>query len=461
MPANAHKSYRSRVVRSDIPLIQWYWSVVDHHFVDDDLQLLRNFDEFPRNRQQLSLDVLRSHVPRSHSVTFHDHVMTFSFNFVTSLHLLDVVWSSIDLVMSRTQDSTPLESPSKLRILLLHPSHWPMSLTAHIPFQSTCRLQCDDHQSALRSSSASLSRSTVSILSVSFCGPTYPGHVAISCANPTSVVPSKSALRKVALRPSIAVDFLLYRCLSCWSESVMTLSFVRLASGTHHLMTELPTLPVPQSSVDNSWTQSEWHIVDVPVPQILEETVDTFWTSATADCRAGSSASVLWKKQSTLWVRLSSRFQCLGSLEGTVNTYEWDCRACASASDVGRDNRHIGTSATTDRRAVCRLPSASKLERGHQSGEVGLTRTRATTFRGTLCGCAFFTDYGIMDVSLLPVDASMEVPRLSCVVSRRQIFRVWCPNASIGSESVFLKDSDASASEVVRPLKWAKGTQLL
>ena len=88
MPTIAHKSYRSRVVRSDIPLIQWYWSVVDHHFVDDDLQLLRNFDEFPRNRQQLSLDVLRSHVPRSHSVTFHDHVMTFSFNSVTSLHLL-------------------------------------------------------------------------------------------------------------------------------------------------------------------------------------------------------------------------------------------------------------------------------------------------------------------------------------------------------------------------------------
>ena len=38
--------YRSRIVRTDTPQIHRYWSVVDDHFVDDDLQLFQNFVEF-------------------------------------------------------------------------------------------------------------------------------------------------------------------------------------------------------------------------------------------------------------------------------------------------------------------------------------------------------------------------------------------------------------------------------
>ena len=67
------------------PRFHWYWSVVDHHFVDDDLQFLHDFVELSRSRQELPFDVLRHHLPHnrcllssfalsrcSYSATFND-----------------------------------------------------------------------------------------------------------------------------------------------------------------------------------------------------------------------------------------------------------------------------------------------------------------------------------------------------------------------------------------------------
>ena len=49
--------------RPHIFLIHGYWSVVGHHFVDDDLQFLHDFVELYRSRQELPFDVLRHHLP--------------------------------------------------------------------------------------------------------------------------------------------------------------------------------------------------------------------------------------------------------------------------------------------------------------------------------------------------------------------------------------------------------------
>ena len=51
------------------PRFHWYWSVVDHHFVADDLQFLNDFVVLSRSRQELPFDVLRCGSSVSESCT--------------------------------------------------------------------------------------------------------------------------------------------------------------------------------------------------------------------------------------------------------------------------------------------------------------------------------------------------------------------------------------------------------
>ena len=91
---------RSRIVRTDMHQIHWYWSVVGHHFIDG-LQLFPTFVEFLRpvkNSRLMSLGIISlttnvfcaSSINLnwcSYSATFNDHPVSSSFNSFASLHL--------------------------------------------------------------------------------------------------------------------------------------------------------------------------------------------------------------------------------------------------------------------------------------------------------------------------------------------------------------------------------------
>ena len=54
---------RLRIMPTDVSQVHWCRSTVDHHFVDDDLQLFHDFIKLSRCCQELTFDVLRHHFP--------------------------------------------------------------------------------------------------------------------------------------------------------------------------------------------------------------------------------------------------------------------------------------------------------------------------------------------------------------------------------------------------------------
>ena len=210
------ESWSLCIVRTDIPQIHLHWSVVGHHFVDKDFQLFHNFVEFPRFHQDLSIDVLRqisltandfcaSSITLnwcSYSATFNDHSVSLSFSSFASLHLLGV--ASMGLGRVNINQRLPRHEP----VTWLHVSDLqncgPCCTFRHVD-QCHCQLIVQFYILVVYSVTTvspncvlwipAMQRSQARILQAVCC--------------PTS------SSDRVALRPSIAVDYPLHRSVSC------------------------------------------------------------------------------------------------------------------------------------------------------------------------------------------------------------------------------------------------------